>query len=250
MHLWRTIRAAALPLCLCGIACEGVDLSLKPGGLDVELEQPVDPRDVPDEAGAALVGEVVEAPRSCGDPEATRFRLTELQLLIDPVDGAGQVWDGDNADLPELEADRDRLAARLSELAGDDSPHDPAELLWPLMDGLEALLAGPETAIDLGLAWNEYNAESSFRYGAVEPDQSLASLSAVSLLFPEADSGVLLQLYDLDPDGTSPAGWLYLDRPTLRGLVGCGPVIEIVSDEELERTGSRLRAVGLVVEGW
>lgn len=252
MNAHRTLRHLLLPLSMLAAGCDDITITLKPDGLERALEQAQDGElDVEIDVDTAAVGEQLDALRDgCGAFEGDALRLTRLELLVDPVDAAGQPWDTGRTE-PDFDAQRAALTASLDALADADGTYDPDELLMGVYEEHISLLGSTARSPDLAPTFTAlHGAELSTRVADDRPgyDQNLIRFADVELGLSEADQGLLIELHDIDSGADPEVGWVVLDRAQLRRAVGCGPQVEVYTDVQLERAGSRIRAMGIEVE--
>lgn len=248
MNPARSIAPTLILVALGAIGCEDLSVRLKPEGIELGLEGEGSADET--EALTEAVDAALAGASACGAEGATAFAIDELHLLIDPL-AADHTWDWQYGGRSGVHGEAAALNARLLELASDDSPADPAELLWPLMDDFGDLLTAAEISPDPRVRWAGVGGGRwAWADGAAEADAHLLTYAGVSLQLPEADSSVLLELFDVDPVDEEPIGWVSLDRAALRRLAGCGPQILVWSDEAMELNDSRVRALALDVRGW
>lgn len=249
----KSARAALpvlLPLLVAVAGCEDLTITLKPDGVELALEEAADgDLDLEVEIDTAAVADYL--PAGCGASEADSLRIRRLQLLIDPVDHLGRPWDRDGtvADFEDVQA---HLREQLDRLASDDSPYDPDALLEDIADEHAAILASPDASPDPLLTWTAVGGASvdtdvRSLFG-VEADHNLISLVGVELDLAGADSALLIEVRDEDHAASADVGWVLLDRSTLRSLAGCGPRVEVYTEAQQDRAGSRIVAMGIEVE--
>jgi hypothetical protein len=246
----RIALPVLLPLLLAVAGCEDFTITLKPDGIESAADAAADgDLDLEVEIDTAAVDDYLEA--GCGASEATALRVRRLQLLIDAVDSRGRPWDRD-ATVEDFVEVQDRLRGQLEALASDDSPYDPDALLEDIADEHATILANPDASPDpvltlTGVSGAAVDADVRSLRG-VQADHNLISLVSVELDLEAADSALLIEIEDDDGADGQHVGWVLLDRSTLRSLAGCGPRVEVYTEADQQRLGSRIVAMGIEVE--
>jgi hypothetical protein len=185
----------------------------------------------------------------CGRTNTNAFFIRGLQLLIDPIDFAGESWDWDGGGLVDFQEEYDAYLAAAAALTGNGAQYATAELLLPLVESTTEMLASPYVSPDPILdiyRGDEVNLERMESWSYPE-DQNLVWLNDVDVILGE-DEYLALNVFDEDPAFDDPVGTEFFSAASLRTFCDCGPVVMVFSDVELARWDTRIRALALEVE--
>ena len=187
----------------------------------------------------------------CGRSNTDTYYVEELQLLVDPVDFAGEPWDWDGGGLVDFEEEYGFWLELVADYAGYGELYDVAELLLPLIEEGTTIAASPYVSPDPIVDW--YWADS---YDAVYlttddlPDnRNLIRMQDLRItLYP--NEMLYLDVYDEDLSFDDWIGYDILPAEFLQAIASCGPQVYVYSNADMRDWETRVRALALIVEPW
>lgn len=205
-----------------------------------------------DGGGAAGDGGAQTAPSGCGESTSSRFYLASFQMLIDPVDFADESWDWDGGGIADFWDEYSWMIELLATGFGYEGAYTTAEMLIPYADELAPILASPYVSPDpMVEQWACDTSDCTFAgEDWFDDDQNLVEYRDAEVRFTNDDDFLWLDLYDRDLVVDDYVGGEYLDRPLLRALADCGPVVFVYTDRQMSTWETRIRAVGFEIESW
>jgi len=188
----------------------------------------------------------------CGQTTSTDFYIQDLQILIDPVDFAGEPWDWDGGGITDFEEEYGFWLELAADLAGYGEAYDVAELLLPYVEDRTEVIASEYVSPDPFTEWSLADAAGGEAYLGLDdfPDnQNLIRYQEVEL-FMEPGGALYIDIYDEDLSFDDDVGYEELTTEFLQESAGCGPLVFHYSDDLMRDWGTRVRALGIIVEPW
>lgn len=203
--------------------------------------------------GGSRAVEAADPYPGCGQSQASRFYVARLQLLVDPVDFAGESWDWDGGGIAEFWSEYDWFIEFVATYTGYGEAYDVVDMLIPYVDEAAPLLASPYVSPDPRSSWGYFDGDSlSDGYDEVwhADDQNLLEFSDLEVDLPQEDHALVVEVYDRDLAFDDYVGWELLGIGLLRLVADCGPFTYVYTDSEMSDYESRIRAIGIEVESW